>query len=154
MAKVRQVLLKSYRDAQLVASGIRSVAGQDAYTASEGVIPSGVGSFADEGYVMTDAPMTIIRKAAKMHDVTVPAQRAIRTISARKPKENPSLVTFANPRQAVALLSKRAHALQYQHVDDGQWYQHKFKRGVCIELLSDGSVRLYRADGQSIWGDF
>lgn len=72
----------------------------------------------------------------------------------KRVRENPSLVTFANPRRVVALLSKRAYALQYQHAEDKQWYQHKFARGVCVELLSDGSVRLYRMDGKPIWGDF
>lgn len=73
---------------------------------------------------------------------------------ARAMRKNPSLVTFANPRKAVALLSKRAYAIQYRHAEDGNDYSHKFKAGVCIELLSDGSVRLYRNDGKSLWGDF
>lgn len=74
---------------------------------------------------------------------------------ARRTRKNPAmLATFANPRTVVAQLSKRVYAVQYRHVEDKQDYEHKFAAGTCMELLSDGSVRLYRMDGKPIWGDF
>lgn len=79
---------------------------------------------------------------------------ATRRRTARKVRKNPSLVVFGNPRKPGALLSERAYAVQYKHVEDGQPYEHKFKAGVCIELLSDGSVRLYHKSGKPLWGDF
>ena len=73
----------------------------------------------------------------------------------RRTRKNPSLVTFANPRARVtAQLSKRVYAVQYRHVEDGQDYEHTFKTGVCMELLSDGSVRIYSRSGKPLWGDF
>ncbi len=71
--------------------------------------------------------------------------------------ENPALAVFGNPgrgRRVTAQLSKRVYAVQYRHVEDGKSYQHKFGAGVCMELLSDGSVRLYHRDGKPLFGDF
>jgi hypothetical protein len=71
-----------------------------------------------------------------------------------RPRRNPPLVAFGNPRRVVALLSRRVYGVQYKHTDDGKAYQHKFGVGVCMELLSDGSVRLYHKNGKPLFGDF
>jgi hypothetical protein len=53
------------------------------------------------------------------------------------------------------LLSRRVYDLSYIHADDkGQPYRHKFSAGVHCQLLSDGSVRLFRPDGKPIWKNF
>lgn len=69
--------------------------------------------------------------------------------------QNPPLVAFANPgRKLVSTLSNRVYAVQYRHADDFKDYQHKFGAGVCMELLSDGSVRLYHRDGKPLFQEF
>lgn len=70
-------------------------------------------------------------------------------------ERNPPLVAFANPRRrVVAKLSRRVYAIQYRHVEDGKNYTHDFKTGVCMELLADGSVRIYHMGGKPLFGDF
>lgn len=133
-----------FDNVQFVGSDLRSLG----YYAEPMQIGSSAGAFDNTLLVRTDAPLAVVRKIAKK------ARLTLRNDPRKDMNENPSLVTFANPRQVVSVLSKRAYALQYQHASDRKWYEHKFKRGVCIELLSDGSVRLYRMDGQSLWGDF
>lgn len=54
----------------------------------------------------------------------------------------------------MADLSHRVYAVQYRHAEDGKDYEHKFGRGVCMELLSDGSVRLYHSQGKPLFGEF
>lgn len=96
--KVRQILFRRYDDAQLVASGIRAIAGFDEYKVDYGSIPSGMGMSFDQSYVMTDAPMSVVKKAAKMHNVDIPLQRRVGTIRRR----NPSLPeSFARAVQLV-----------------------------------------------------
>jgi hypothetical protein len=50
--------------------------------------------------------------------------------------------------------SKRVYEIAYKHVADGKDYKHKFASGVCMELLGDGSVRLYRMDGRPLFKNF
>lgn len=94
-------------------------------------------------------------------------------------RDNPTLaVLAANPRpgaivrratssvgrQALArevqlsgekfILSRRAYALSYEHVEDKQDYAHEFASGVVVTLMPDGSIRLHRPDGKSLWRDF
>lgn len=90
--KVRQIRFRKFRDAQLVASGIRSVAGFDTYSVDDGNIPSPAGQWADAGYVLTDAPMSIVRKAAKMHNVEIPE-------TGKTIRGNPDV--FVKPQQGV-----------------------------------------------------
>jgi hypothetical protein len=52
------------------------------------------------------------------------------------------------------VLSDRALEIAYTHLADGKDYQHKFARGVRIQLLADGSARLYRPDGRPLWKNF
>lgn len=78
-----------------------------------------------------------------------------------KPRRNPSLVIFGNPPSTrrrpwdrSAVLSRRAVALEYDHAADGELYRHDFGKGVIVELLADGSVRLYRPDRKPLWEMF
>lgn len=60
-----------------------------------------------------------------------------------------------NPRRGRAIQqSKRVYEVAYKHVADGKDYKHKFASGVCMELLGDGSVRLYRMDGRPLFKNF
>lgn len=74
-----------------------------------------------------------------------------------KPRQNPALVIFGNPPTSrrpwdrAGVLSTRAVALEYDHEHDGELYRHKFAAGVTVELLADGSVRLYRPDHKPLW---
>lgn len=49
--------------------------------------------------------------------------------------------------------SDRVLDISYKHRDNGKDYTHKFARGVRMQLLADGSVRLYRPDGRSLWSN-
>lgn len=74
---------------------------------------------------------------------TPPKTRVVRV------KRNPAATRTAH------VLSRRVYDLSYVHADDrGQPYRHKFAAGVTCQLLSDGSVRLFRPDGKPIWEKF
>lgn len=68
----------------------------------------------------------------------------------RKARKNPGTV----------VLSRRAVSLAYLHAERGHKspkgtpYIHKFATGVTVQLLSDGSVRLYRPDRKPLWQRF
>lgn len=64
----------------------------------------------------------------------------------RNPETLPTLVAIQQ--------SKRVYEVAYKHIEDGEDYKHKFAPGVCMELLADGSVRLYREDGRPLYRDF
>lgn len=65
--------------------------------------------------------------------------------------ENPDLIFLgANPN---GTWSHRVLSLDYYHDDDGQPYTHSFSRGVHMQGLADGSVRLYNPD-RPIWREF
>jgi hypothetical protein len=71
----------------------------------------------------------------------------------------PAVWIFANPQRGKRtkgsrILSRRALAAEYVHTENGQNYRHDFQRGVTIEALPDGSVRMFRADGKPIIRDF
>jgi hypothetical protein len=54
-----------------------------------------------------------------------------------------------------ATLSERAESITYQHAADGDWYRHKFGRGVVIKVAPDRkSVKLYRPDGKPLAAQF
>lgn len=84
-------------------------------------------------------------------------------------RKNPALAIWANPGVTVAVqmdqeLSERAIALSYEHVDDGNDYEHKFAKGVAVRTCLIGEratvrnqvrgVMLYRPDGRNLWDDF
>jgi hypothetical protein len=71
-----------------------------------------------------------------------------RAAGVRVPRQNPPALPVSY------VLSDRALELAYTHNDDGKDYQHKFAKGVRIQLLADGSIRLYRPDGRPIWRNF
>lgn len=54
---------------------------------------------------------------------------------------------------AVGTLSRGVIRLAYEHVADGQAYEHEFSPGVCLDVLADGSIRVYRPDGLPVWED-
>lgn len=90
--------------------------------------------------------------------VAVGLSRA-RRAGVRVPRANPSVLVFGNPPRTrpwdrATILSKRAVAIEYDHVSDGALYRHSFARGVVVEALADGSVRLYRPDGKPLWKMF
>lgn len=66
---------------------------------------------------------------------------------------NPELTVVRNPSRSRSgqVLTDRVLAIQYIHNVDGKSYEHKFKRGVTVEFLPDGSARLYRKDGRPLW---
>lgn len=84
------------------------------------------------------------------------------------PRKNPSVTVFrANGAKRIrvkrnpaasrvsAVLSTRVVDLSYLHAEDKRTpYRHKFAAGVTCQLLSDGSVRLFRPDGKPIWKSF
>lgn len=72
------------------------------------------------------------------------------------PKQNPPLVVLGNPGKSRGshILSKNIVSIRYQHAADGDFYEHKFKKGSVIELLSDGSIRVYSPRGVKLWGDY
>lgn len=66
-------------------------------------------------------------------------------------RDNPDLVLLgANP---DGVWSHQVLQLDYVHDDNGQPYTHSFKRGVRMQALEDGSVRLYHPR-KPIWKDF
>lgn len=69
--------------------------------------------------------------------------------------QNPALTVVRNPSRSRdgQVLTDRVLAIQYIHNADGKAYEHKFKRGVTVEFLPDGSARLYRKDGRPLWKD-
>lgn len=75
---------------------------------------------------------------------------------------NPKVTVFhANPKRRAArgsarpiLQSSRVYEIAYKHVKDGKAYKHPFKTGVCMELLPDGSIRIYSRTGKRLWKDF
>lgn len=73
-------------------------------------------------------------------------------------RRNPALTVVRNPTRTSRsrdgqVLTDRVLAIQYIHNADGKAYEHKFKRGVTVEFLPDGSARLYRKDGRPLWKD-
>ena len=74
----------------------------------------------------------------------------------RAARNNPALVTLANPPKpkVVEVLSRRVCHVEYMHAAGGKTdrpYRHVFGAGVCMELLSDGSVRLYSKSGKPLY---
>lgn len=62
--------------------------------------------------------------------------------------------TPGKPTKGARILSTHATEIRYIHDVDGDRYKHPFAKGVTIELLPDGSARLYRPDGKPLWRDF
>lgn len=80
-----------------------------------------------------------------------------RRTSSSRTRGNPPLVVFGNPRGATRgahILSREIHAIKYKHASDGKLYEHKFARGSAIELLPDGSIRVFSPTGVRLWNDF
>jgi hypothetical protein len=77
----------------------------------------------------------------------------IRGTAKRRRRRNPAqLIVFSNPAgKRSKLISKRVEEIRYQHTADGKWYKHPFGPGVCAELLTDGSVRLYHSQGKPLF---
>ena len=109
------------------------------------------------------------------HDEFLPMRQAVQTLDRRiankleayaktlvagpsRFRRNPKVTVFhANPRQRGGrpiLQSSRVYEIAYKHVKDGKAYKHPFKTGVCMELLPDGSIRIYSRTGKRLWKDF
>lgn len=65
---------------------------------------------------------------------------------------------FANPprrgSKRVEKLSDRVCHIEYYHAAGAKRdrpYRHEFKSGVCMELLTDGSVRIYSKTGKPLY---
>lgn len=70
----------------------------------------------------------------------------------RRRRENPYLIPLGmNPQPDE--WSKRVLSLDYIHDDDGQAYTHKFRPGVHMRALEDGSVHLFHPR-RRIWKEF
>ncbi len=71
-------------------------------------------------------------------------------------RPNPPLVVLGNPGKSRGsqILSKNIISIRYQHAADGDYYEHKFKKGSVIELLPDGSIRVFNPRGVKLWGDY
>lgn len=96
------------------------------------------------------------RVRSRKQAVAVGLSRA-RRAGVKVPRQNPALMIFGNPPRPwdrAAVLSRRAVAIEYDHVQGGKLYRHGFSKGVTVEALADGSVRLYRPDGKPIWRMF
>jgi hypothetical protein len=70
-----------------------------------------------------------------------------RSTTARRPKSRGGV-------RVAGTLSREALEIRYVHATDGDRYVHKFKKGVTIQFLSDGSARFYRPDGRPLWRNF
>lgn len=84
------------------------------------------------------------RKGDPFNPRSNPSRRR-RGITRRPMRRNP--LDFGRPTQ----LSKRVYEVAYKHDDDGKDYKHDFGPGVCLELLSDGSIRIYSMSGKPLW---
>lgn len=95
--------------------------------------------------------------AAARRFVGLALKRGAMARDAWRPSVNPVRRVKRNPSasRVAAILSRRVVDLRYLHAEEkGQPYVHKFSAGVTCQLLSDGSVRLYRPDGKPIWKKF
>lgn len=104
-------------------------------------------------------------RSAKVQPFTVVAGKLVQAMDGSRrrafpavprPRHNPPLVVLGNPGKSKGshILSKNIHSIRYQHEADGGFYEHKFKRGSYIELLPDGSIRVFNPRGVKLWGDY
>lgn len=82
----------------------------------------------------------------------------LKTTRRKNPRRSVRRATTTRRRNPPALpvshvLSDRALALSYVHTENRKNYKHEFARGVRVQLLADGSVRLYRPDGRPLWSN-
>lgn len=159
--KRKQFIVGSLRDAQLVASGIQSVGGQDAYKTDYGEIPSQSGMASWQSYVLTDAPTPIVKKAAKMYSVKLIPQykpgsmRA--TLSNPKRAKNPPLFGSRSRKlpDGSTMIGLQVYEIRYRHATDGKDYKHVFETdGVMMLGMPDGSIRIESANGLKMWETF
>lgn len=72
---------------------------------------------------------------------------------ARRWRPNPDLLTFHENPPRDGVWSHRVYDLTYRHDDDGEPYIHAFRRGVRLQGLEDGSVRMFHPS-RRLWEDF
>lgn len=58
-----------------------------------------------------------------------------------------------NPPSGGKMFSENVEKLYYQHKDDNKFYKHKFKKGVCMKAMEDGSIVIFHPS-KRLWGDF
>lgn len=74
----------------------------------------------------------------------------------KRARKNPLLMTLANPPtpKRVELLSTRVCHVEYMHTAGAKTdrpYRHVFAKNVCLELLTDGSIRIYSKTGKPLF---
>lgn len=78
-------------------------------------------------------------------------------VNPRRARKNPPLVTFGNPRRrGTQLMSENVVDIRYQHVDDGQYYHHKFRKDQVALYARAGTKEavLVRVDGNPLVADY
>lgn len=106
----------------------------------------------------TTIPACGSRRGPATHDFSQATCPKCRAFVLNGTHDNPPLVVFGNPpgkkSRGSKLLSRRAISIRYVHAADRQRYEHKFGSHDCIELLPDGSVRIYNSQGKKLFGEF
>src|SRR4051812_24813520 len=82
-----------------------------------------------------------------------------KTARRKRARKNPAvMIVGANPGGARTWtrgslhMSERVYEVRYRHLEMKGPYFHPFARGVCMEGLPDGSVRLFHPT-KPIWAD-
>lgn len=88
-------------------------------------------------------------------------------------KKNPSLVVYNPPKtrgmyhpagklpvgyrvdagKIAGQIAENLHAIMYEHVEDGVFYEHEFESGTQAFALTNGDILLSRRDGRPLWED-
>ncbi len=79
------------------------------------------------------------------------AKRAVHDPSGRRRQAKRNPVRRGGGQDVVETIGE-AHRLTYKHLGDGKNYKHDFGRGVVVQVLRDGSLRLYHPS-RKLWGD-
>jgi hypothetical protein len=51
------------------------------------------------------------------------------------------------------VFSENVEKIYYKHAEDGKYYKHKFKTGVCMKALEDGSILIYHPS-KTLWNNY
>lgn len=69
-------------------------------------------------------------------------------------KKNPALGVVTLPANPPERLSDEVQYVGYRHAQDGELYQHDFRKGVELEADPDGSLRISHPTGRDLHRDF
>lgn len=92
----------------------------------------------EDWYIATDAPLDLVKDGMRY-----------RLTAAERFAANPA----QKPTPGGRVLSRRIEEVRYRHAKDGKWYKHPFTSQSTIELLRDGSFRVFSPSGKQLWGD-